>query len=154
LRTSGASTGQTVAGALATGTHGAANQIGAMQDCVVAFHLLGQGGESLWVEAAGDPIASAAYLQRIGVSRVIRDDKVFRAAKVATGAMGLVHTVVREVEPTSLLECPIRRFDVDAVRGAIRTLDVGSLGLPEGPNLPFHFEVVINPYGTAKTQRG
>ncbi len=40
LQTSGASDGQTFAGAIATGTHGADMKVGALHDTVLAVHLV------------------------------------------------------------------------------------------------------------------
>src|SRR5205085_12100877 len=40
LKTSGASNGQTMAGAVATGTHGSRFRFGGMQDYVVGMHLI------------------------------------------------------------------------------------------------------------------
>ena len=47
LPTSGASDGQTIAGAISTGTHGAAIHVGAMQDYVMALHFITSGNEQL-----------------------------------------------------------------------------------------------------------
>jgi FAD/FMN-containing dehydrogenase len=80
LKTSGASTGQTIAGALATGTHGSARDVGSIQEFVVGLHLCGEGGESVWVERRSAPIASEAFIAFLGATRVLRDDHLFRAA--------------------------------------------------------------------------
>jgi len=154
LKTSGASNGQTIAGAIATGTHGSANWIGSLQDTVVALHILGEGGENIWIERESEPIANDGYLDMLGVTRPLRDDDMFRAALVGVGGFGIVHAVVFEAEPIYLLECTIRRFDVDQIRTALRSLDVGGLGLPDGDAVPFHFETVINPYATDAGDRG
>jgi hypothetical protein len=37
---------------------------------------------------------------------------------------------------------------------ALETLDVSSLGLPDGPTLPFHFEIAFNPYRLGDGQHG
>ena len=154
LKTSGASTGQTIAGALATGTHGSAKDVGSIQEFVVGLHLVGEGGENVWVERKTTPIASDAFIAFLGATRVLRDDELFRAALVGIGAFGLVHAVALEVEPIYLLERTIRRFDLRDVRHAITTLDVAGLGLPGGADPPFHFEVVINPYATGNGEKG
>ncbi|SRR5712692_59443 len=153
LKTSGASNGQTIAGALSTGTHGAANQIGAMQECILGLHVLADDGAAYWIERASSPVVTDAFCDFLG-ARPLRDDNLFRAAVVSFGTFGLIHAVLLEVEPIFLLERYIRRFEYDDVLAAISSLDVGSLGLPQGRTLPFHFEVVINPYGTSKGKQG
>ena len=50
LKTSGANNGQTLAGAISTGTHGAALDVGAMQDAVCGLHLIPDARRSLWLE--------------------------------------------------------------------------------------------------------
>jgi len=71
LSTSGASDGQTLAGAISTGTHGSANQVGSMQDSVVGIHLLGEGGEPFWIERESRPIvASASSASSIRLAKI------------------------------------------------------------------------------------
>jgi hypothetical protein len=47
LPTSGASNGQTICGAISTGTHGSARRVGSMQDFILGLHLLGEDGRFL-----------------------------------------------------------------------------------------------------------
>jgi FAD/FMN-containing dehydrogenase len=44
LETMGGSSGQTLAGAISTGTHGGDIFMGPLADCVLAIHLVGAGG--------------------------------------------------------------------------------------------------------------
>ena len=71
--TSGASNGQTIAGAIATGTHGAANTVGAMQDYVVGLHVVGEDGRHYWIERASRPVVSPSFVARLG-AELRRDD--------------------------------------------------------------------------------
>jgi len=45
-------------------------------------------------------------------------------------------------------------MDYPDVAGALSTLDVAPLRLPRGPEIPFHFEVVINPYARGRGAGG
>ena len=153
LKTSGASNGQTIAGAIATGTHGAANTVGAMQEYVVGLHVLDADGNSVWIERASQPVASDALLSLLAATP-IRDDTVFRAAVVGLGAFGIVHAVVFEADPIYLLERYVRRYDYGHIRAVLSSLDVISLGLPDGSALPFHFEILLNPYATGAGGQG
>jgi hypothetical protein len=156
LKTSGASDGQTLGGAIATGTHGAANQIGAMQDSVVAIHLLVEDGTPLWIERASQPVVSDRFLGFVDTpaGNLRRDDDLFDAALVSFGSFGVVHGYLIEVEPLYTLEAYSRRMDYDDAKEALGTLDVTSLGLPQGSTLPFHFEIAVNPYQMGRGQRG
>ena len=60
LPTSGASNGQTICGAIATGTHGSARSVGSMQDYILGFHLLADNGRHYWVERASKPVKPSA----------------------------------------------------------------------------------------------
>lgn len=101
LRTTGASNGQTIAGAIGTGTHGSAIAQGSISDSVLALHIL-TGDRSLWVERTAAPVASAAFLGALGATR-LADDAVFDAALVGLGGMGFVHGVMLETDRKSVV---------------------------------------------------
>jgi FAD/FMN-containing dehydrogenase len=153
LPTSGAANGQSIAGAVATGTHGSANQFGSMQEYVVGLHLVGEGGKHYWLERASRPVVSGSFLAKLG-AELKRDDELFAAALVSFGSFGLVHAVLLEVAPLYVLERHVRRYDFPEVEHALTTLDVESLGLAHGATLPYHFEVVVNPFKLAAGGRG
>jgi len=156
LRTSGASDGQTMAGAISTGTHGAANQVGAMQDSVVAVQLLVEDGKPLWIERASQPVVSERFLGLVDTpaGNLIRDDDLFNATLVSFGSFGVIHAYLIEVEPLYSLEAYSRRMDYDDVKVALGTLDVETLKLPQGGVLPFHFEIGLNPYKMGRGEKG
>jgi len=153
LSTSGASNGQTICGAIATGTHGSAHGVGAMQDFIVGLHMVAEGGRHYWIERASQPVMAQRFCDILG-AELIRDDTLFNAAVVSFGSFGLMHAVMLTSEPIYTLELHIRRYDYDEVRPVLSTLDVSSLQLPDGAALPFHFEVVLNPYRTQPDEQG
>jgi FAD/FMN-containing dehydrogenase len=153
LPTSGASNGQTIAGAVSTGTHGSANQIGSMQDFILGVHLVGEGGKHYWIERLSLPVVSAAFCQALG-AELRRDDALFWAVIVGFGSFGLIHAVMFEAEPIFLLESHVQRFDYATIKASLATLDVSALNLRGGTGLPFHYEVTVNPYRTSPGQRG
>jgi hypothetical protein len=104
LPTSGASNGQTICGAIATGTHGSARRVGAMQDYILGFHLLADNGHHYWIERASKPVVSEAFCQKLGAT-LRRDDRLFRAAVLSFGSFGVMHAVLFEAVPLYLLEC-------------------------------------------------
>jgi FAD/FMN-containing dehydrogenase len=153
LSTSGASNGQTIGGAIATGTHGAAHAFGAMPDFVVGLHIVAEGGRHYWIERASQPVVGPAFAEVLG-AELLRDTPLFEAALVSVGSFGLIHAVLLVCEPIYTLELHIRRYDYDQVKPALSTLDVRPLHLPDGPTVPFHFEAVLNPYRTHAGEAG
>ncbi|HVR18077.1 MAG TPA: FAD-binding protein, partial [Polyangiaceae bacterium] len=155
LSTSGASNGQTFAGAIATGTHGGAWNFGSMQDTVRGIHLVVERGKHVYVERASDPVVSKAYVDTLG-AELRRDDALFEAALVSFGSFGLVHGLLFEAVP--LYELVKHRFRADHSEAlAFTNLDFAAFsrarpGLP--PALPYHFEITLNPYRSAAREKG
>jgi len=155
LPTCGASNGQTLAGAIATGTHGAAIDVGAMQEYVVGIHLIGAAGRHIWLERASRPIVTAAFVAMLG-AELVRDDALFDAAVVSVGSFGVVHAYMLEVEPAYLLEQHVKRIDfslaMQVIAGGVTNLV--PLGLPPGNERPFHVEFVVDPYNRQNGAQG
>jgi hypothetical protein len=146
LRTSGASNGQTIVGALSTGTHGSAFAIGSVQDSVVGLHLLVGPKRHVWLERASGPVMSDTFVARLGAER-IRDDALFHAALVSFGSFGIIHGVMLETDELFLLEMHRRRMPLDApFRKCLNSLDFSGLTLPGGKDAPYHFQVLVNPF--------
>ena len=57
LKTMGASNGQTIAGAVSTGTHGSRFEFGSMQDYVVGIHLITGPDRVIWLERKSYPVS-------------------------------------------------------------------------------------------------
>lgn len=154
LPTSGASNGQTLAGAIATGTHGAAVQVGSMQDFVRGIHLVVEGGRHVYLEPRSRPVVSEAFVATLG-AELIRDDELFWAALVSFGSFGLVHAFLVEAVP--LYELQKFRFRVDhSTAMGYFDLDFARIAaanqLP--PANPYHFEMVFDPYSGGAGKRG
>ncbi len=147
IKASGASNGQTIAGALSTGTHGAAFEVGAIQDFVVGLHIVTGPNEHVWLERASYPVAAPKFVDWLD-AKVIKDDALFEAAVVSFGSFGFIHGVMIETEPIFLLE-EHRVGDIpynDTLKKAMTQLDFSGLNLPgAGPNKElYHFEVLFN----------
>ena len=152
LTTSGASNGQTIVGAVSTGTHGAAWQFGGVQDFIVGLHLIAEGGECYWIEPASRPVMSIGFCDVLG-ARLVRDDHLFNAALVSFGSFGVIHAVVLKVEPLYLLEehlAPRPYADAIAAMSDITNSSTSLvLSNTDGivpTNPPWHFEILLNPY--------
>ena len=147
IKTSGASNGQTMAGAMSTGTHGAAIDIGSMADFVVGLHIIVSPTEHIWLERQNYPVASDSFITAIGATPK-RDDDLFNAAVVSFGSFGFIHGVMIETLPLFLYEA--HRFRVtldDNLFELMETLNfAGSNFLPHGAERPYHFQTLINQY--------
>ena len=149
LRTSGASNGQTIAGAMSTGTHGAAIDFGAITECVVGLHIIVNPTRHVWLERASYPVASDSFVSKLNAER-ISDDELFNAALVSFGSFGFIHGVMIETEPLFLYEC--HRVNLpfnDALLPMMKHLDFTDSPLPHGSERPWHFQIVLNPYDLA-----
>jgi hypothetical protein len=105
------SPGASLAGALATGTHGAEFNWPLLVDTVKAVHLVGPGGLQWWIEG-DEPIADPQKLQaaypglareriisgKTAVDGIVPQDWL-KAAVVSMGSIGVVYSVVLEVVP-------------------------------------------------------
>ena len=108
--TLGGSGGQTVFGALTTGTHGGDFRQRPISDAVVAVHLVTDGGDHLWIEPLSSPIefpiADDKKLRSVygGLNPdvrfdIIRDNDVFHSVVVGVGRFGVVVSMVLRVVP-------------------------------------------------------
>ncbi|MGH2348607.1 MAG: FAD-binding protein [bacterium] len=146
LRTSGASNGQTIAGAIGTGTHGSAIDQGALHDSVVALHVITASDRHVWLERASAPVASAEFVQSLD-AEFLADDALFDAALVSFGSFGVVHGVVVEVDDLFWLqEYRKQHPDAPGTWAAIERLDFTGLQLPRPGVRPYFFQALFNPY--------
>ena len=146
LSTSGASNGQTIVGAMSTGTHGSAFDVGSIQDCVVGLHIITNAKKSIWLERKSYPVVSDDFLSKFEC-KIIRDDAVFNSAIVSFGSFGFIHAVMIEAEPIYLLEAFRQKLPMNNnLKKNMDTLDFSLLPLPSPANKPYHFEVVLNPH--------
>jgi len=161
LSTTGASDGQRLVGAVSTGTHGSANAVGAMQDYVRAIHLVvpdDQGkARHLLIQPATNAPVNAAYAQMMGGAELITDDDLFYAAEVSFGSFGLIHGLLIETEPLYKLDKASFLFKYPEVQPLLQAGDPATLARrlasltqdTDPEELPFHFEVSLNPYRTS-----
>lgn len=123
--TLGGAGGQTIVGALTTGTHGGDHDRGVLADSVAALHLVTTGGHHWWVEPAqhrplvvGEPelvgqLTDDDALRRVLTSgvladprytfHVMRDDAFFDALLVSCGRFGIIYSVVLRARPAYAL---------------------------------------------------
>lgn len=155
LKTSGASNGQTIVGAMSTGTHGSAFGFGAVQDFVVGLHIItgrdpNVPEHNVYIERASHRVTKPAFAAKLNAKHLV-DDDLFNAAVVSFGSFGFIHGVLIETEPLYLLECYRNRETNPALRAMLETLDFTHADfLPYGSELPHHFQITFNPHDMAK----
>jgi len=151
LQTSGASDGQTLAGALATGTHGADLKVGAIHDTVKAIHLIVAPDQAYLIQPKSAPFTealSATLSSWFGIPCELKsDDQLFRAALVHLGSLGIVLNYIVETAPLYYLSrWTTPHHDRDLRWRAVlssrhpRALDPGHALEPD------YLQFVINPY--------
>ena len=143
LRTSGASNGQTIGGALGTGIHGSAIDRGGLEAEVLGLQLL-SGDRNRWIEHPDRPALNAAFAQRLG-AELVRDAKLFAAAQVSLGALGVVHAALLQTVPRYRLRSFLRKMPVAEVIGALKTLDFTGVDLPIPGQRPYFIQMVVDP---------
>jgi hypothetical protein len=163
MATLGGAGGQTVAGAISTGTHGADVRFTAIADAVQAVHLIGPGlnqntgiaePKQYWIEkplAPGCDLVDedkikALYPGGTNHSRieVIRDADLLKAVVVNAGRMGIIYSLVlRVVRQYALRE---RRFKDtwSSVKTWIGNPSHPNFGSPTGAGNRF-VQVIVNP---------
>lgn len=147
LRTSGASNGQTIAGAVSTGTHGAAVDAGATCDFVEAIHLVPSPDRHVWLERASRPAVTDALAAGDIGAEFVRDDALFNAALVSFGSFGIIHGLVIEADDRYFLNAYRKKMPLTDVREIFEDLDFARLAtLPRPQDRPWHFQAVINPF--------
>jgi len=153
LKASGASNGQSIAGATATGTHGSAFNVGAVHDTILGLHIITGPNSHVWLEKSSNPVASDEFINWLGAEKH-SDDDLFNAAVVSFGSFGFIHGVLLETEPIFLLE-EHKSGELTYDANLINTMDTLDFSSIEN-KLPYplgtagkeiwHFEVLANPH--------
>jgi hypothetical protein len=145
LRSNGASNGQTIAGAIATGTHGSVLECGGVQDHIRAIQIVTPSA-NFWVEPKAG-VLTDDYIAEFN-AMPLRADDLFAAAVVHLGAMGFVNAVVIETAPIYLVEVVQTKRQLG--RADIQRLADGDYQgfsdsiRPRGA--PYYIQVILNPY--------
>ncbi len=157
--TMGGAGGQTIVGALTTGTHGGDFDRGPVADCVMAMHIVGDGGKHYWIERVlnegpqmtDDGLLTALYgADAYGGNanfEIIRDNGVLEAAMVQVGRFGAVYSVVLQVATQYELYQELKYDQWENVRGKIADFTSDLFVKPHSSAAtPQQFlQIVVNP---------
>jgi hypothetical protein len=129
---------QTIAGVVATSTHGSGLAFPPFPDMVRSLDLVVAGGEKVRVEPDGGLTDQAAFARRHPGWTLVQEDDAFFAAICGLGTLGVVCALVLEVRDRFWLE------EIRVVRGWEEIRDTvtprGALAEHE------HYELFVNPY--------
>jgi hypothetical protein len=130
---------QTIAGVISTSTHGSGITFGPLNDFVRSLDIVAAGGQVLRVEPSDGPTDPDRFAAHFGDGRaLVQDDHMFNAVAVGMGCMGVICTVMLEVEPKYYLR-EVREFHTwEKVRADL--LDGEVLRANR------HYEVLFSPY--------
>ncbi len=159
LPTTGASNGQTIAGAVSTGTHGSALKIGAMPDYVRALHIVTGEKEHFFIQPATNPVIGKSFSDVFG-AKLISDDSLFNSAVVSFGSFGVILGIVLETVSLFMLETHCKRVDYEkaaSVYPYLARFNHGSstnltpflaqFGFPSNED-PYHLDIIANQYSS------
>lgn len=156
LRASGGSNGQTIVGALSTGTHGAAFKYGSLSEFVLGMHIIVGPNRHIWLERESNQATTQEFRDLLG-AEVILDDALFNSALISFGSFGFIHSILLEAEPKYLLEQDLKRIPYDSgLEKAITSGDFSEVAakvnrpLQEINDTLYHFELDINQYDFEK----
>lgn len=133
FQTLGGAGGQTVFGALTTGTHGGDFRMPPIADSVMALHLVANGGTHYWIEPESptqlgarltddEPLRALYGDPRYGGPenfQVIRDDTIFNSVLVSAGRFGIVYSIVIAAVRQYCLHQECRLTTWQSVKGQI-----------------------------------
>lgn len=148
VKTSGTHLGLTVAGAVATGSHGSRLGFGGIQDLVTGLHLVTGPKKSVWIERRSRPVLNDATIATFTTEPPIRDDAVFADVLVHLGGMGIVNGMTIELVKDVGYELSIKRKLIDSAWLAdIATGNWPKIAkaLQDESDKPQFYEVTIDP---------
>jgi hypothetical protein len=130
---------QTIAGVISTSTHGSGITFGPLNDFVRSLDIVVAGGKVLRIESSDGPTEPERFAAHFGDQRtLVQDDHVFNAVIVSMGCMGVICTVMIEVEAKYYLR-EVREFHTwEKVRADLVDGDVLRKNR--------HYEVLFSPY--------
>jgi hypothetical protein len=142
LETMGGAAGQTLAGAISTGTHGGDKFMAPLADSVLAIHLVGAGGTQYWIEPSpgitNRALLKARVVPDVNRRNIIYDDATFDACLVSLGCMGVIYAVVLRVR---------ERYDLveTTVETTWQAFKYGASAYLNDPNNRY-LQIMLNPY--------
>ncbi|KAF8855785.1 FAD-binding domain-containing protein, partial [Acephala macrosclerotiorum] len=147
----GAYDGQTLAGAISTGTHGKGIMLGPMASSVRSLVIVNETGDVYQYEPSNGITDQDKFATDTAKAGIIlkQDDDFFQSIVVSMGCMGLIYSYIIEVVPMYFL---IENRTLNSWENVKSELAMTKGGLlPEVLTYNRHYEVDINPYAIKGT---
>lgn len=165
LPTLGGSGGQSIAGALSTGSHGGDVERSPLADWIQAIHLIGPGGQEFWIERTNGISKGSAEEVQVRLREIAKtvpdagdeicdgvivkkDDDWFYSALVSVGRMGFVYSLVVRTVPSFFLREERRAENWETFHW-----NLTAAALPGYLSGKFFVQTLINPLGTIDAHR-
>lgn len=145
LMNKGGSGIQAISGAIATSTHGSGIAIGPLPGMVRSMIMVGKGGQIYRIEphqGVTDPdlFNEDAEVKKHHI-KLIQDDNIFNSVIVGIGSIGIIYSLILEVQEEYDLFEERKLWDWDKLKTKMQENDLYTF-----VNAHRHFEVLINPY--------
>jgi hypothetical protein len=145
LMNKGGSGIQAISGAIATSTHGSGIGIGPLSGMVKSMTMVGKGGQLYRIEPHQGVTDPALFNEGADVReyniKLIQDDGIFNSFTVGIGSMGIIFSLILEVQEEYNLYEERKLWDWDKLKAQMQEGDLFTF-----VNAHRHFEVLINPY--------
>jgi L-gulono-1,4-lactone dehydrogenase len=130
--------GQTIAGAISTGTHGSGIEFGPLCDFVESLEIVPADGRLYRIEPTVGITDPAAFARKHPETSLLQDDRYFYSAIVSLGCLGVITSLILRVREKYFLTehrftKPWPEVRADLVKGDVLRQHR-------------HYEVLINPY--------
>jgi len=140
----GAYDGQTIAGAISTGTHGTGADLGPIASYVASLTLLSASGVLYQIEPTNGITDPTAFRKKYPNITLKQDDDWFQSVNVSMGCMGIIYSYILHVIPAFYL-IESRTLDVwETYRTRFNDHPPGQF--PTFITSHRHYEIDINPY--------
>jgi hypothetical protein len=143
FRTTGASNGQTIGGALGTGIHGSAIDVAGFESQVAGFQLI-TSTRNIWIEREDAPTLSADYVRKLGAT-LVRNSHWFEAGLVSLGALGVMSAILLKTTGRYRLKSSLVHLAHVQAKAAMNSLNFNGLALPRPGERPYFFQAILEP---------
>ena len=132
--------GQTIMGVVSTSTHGSGIAFGPLSSFVVSMTLVASGGRTLRIEPHDGITDPARWAAKHPDVELVQDDDSFHACQVGIGCMGVVYSLVLQVQARYWMK---EERTLSTWTQVKQDLQAGAV--LDGNR---HYEVLVNPYET------
>jgi hypothetical protein len=157
LPTMGGSAGQAIAGVVSTSTHGGDFDLPPIQEMVRAIDILAPDGTRHWYEQWGsnaitDPkkLAAAYANDPVPLAQIHYDDDEFFSVLVSMGCVGIIHSLVIEVDPQFGLSQRVGLSTWNTIRSSLTNNGAFFTSMPPWINVP---GMAIHPTAIIKSRK-